>query len=1237
MSDGPSGSGTVRTGQEGNITLVLGNPDFCQIQNAILYASASSFISPLAAHKRIYQGVITRATAPGNLLFAVGHTDDVGQAADNTALSERRARGALAVLTDNTAEWETNFRNPNERWTDADFQTMLTEVGAPADPQSIRQHRELTPAGQALRATLFTSYFRSLRSNSAAVSPLNSLTPPFLGCGEQHALGTGEHAPSRRAEFFFFLTRTPASPATPPTVNCSQYSTWHNPCALIPVVPPAVTDFFVSVVGDNASGDGSRARPWQTIRHSFTQIAILRQPGQHITLNVLPGTYAENVVMPANTTLLGFSTPIPEIQGHGGGEPAIRINNVSNSNVRSVRVSRGDLSGIRVTSGRDITVADCVIAANFAPRGGGVAIINSNQVTIDNNTIELNTAGTIATAITNVDIDAAVLSREIELFEMQVGDAHGGGVYVENSDQIQISRNVIRNNSAILFGGGVAVDNRPAFSGTVEISANRIVCNQCSHASLAPLTPTINCALDDIDDPVVDRMEEETLDVVAARAANLLHGVGIESGLGGGIALRHVTPGTVVSGNIIGRDSEPNRARRGGGLECFVGAYPTIRDNSIDFNLSSDDGGGIAIDQFDPFLPASQPAFFGFRRGPIFPRSTIRMINNSIRSNRCRSDGGGIYATGNPRIEISGQTTISDNQAGENGGGIRVSYAARLTVNGATISGNRCHTLTTERDGGGGIAARNAEVVLRNCSLSNNISLDFAGGAAYFTSAFEGGFGPGGIIGNAFGQYDQIMQDDFLFHTRRYHLHDCRGNDNQALGAAGAGGFMYAVRVEGTEVIEVSIRGASTSILTNTSTFDRGGNRQKRGNVVIDIPLAQPAGLPGDRFFITADVPSVAAGGIQNSTPAPDNHPVVVIRDGGIDHPTTFPFAFGAAPHISDLQPRFGPVSGRQQVTLTGQRFMDDVVVTIGGTRATVTTVSDTSIGLTTPAGALGSADVVVTNPDGQSETVALGYEYVPPPTIGDVQPREGSPTGGTSITITGTGFRPRVRVLIGRLPAVNINLVSPTTITAETPPLRGVSGRIPVDVEVVNEDNQSERIAGGFTYLTSSPSITNMQPRSGPSTISIPFRIDGSDFLTGAQLLIGGQPATNLIVLSSTQITAQTPIQPTVSGLVDVVIRNPDGGSDTIPDGFEYIPPPQISDVQPRVGTGVTPIRITGAQFRSGIAVTLDGLPATNITLVSATEITADTPAHSAGPVEIAVRNTDGQRDSVPGGFTYQ
>jgi hypothetical protein len=1239
MGNGTTGQVTVNAGQQGTIGLVLGNPNFCQIPTGLLFASASSFISPVVAHKRIYQAVIDRHNVSGNLLLVIGHTDDVGQSTSNVALSQRRARAAIAVLTGNTAEWETTFRDPNERWSDADFQSMLAEVGLPSDPQSIRQHRELSAAGQLRRATLFAGYFQSLRGGLAPLAPLNSFTPPFLGCGEQHALGSGDHAPSRRVEFFFFLSSARGSSPILPAIDCSQYSSLHNPCALIPITPPAVTDFFVSELGDNPGGTGSRTNPWQTILHSFTQIAILRQPGQHITLNVLAGSYAENVVIPNNTTLLAFGGAVPEIQGQGGREPAVRINNVINSGISGLRITSGDLSGVRITSSRDITVTDCVISENFAPRGGGVSIIDSNQVTIENNTIELNTAGTIDTAVVSVDIDAAITSQELEVFEMQVGDAHGGGLYVENSGQIFVRNNTIRNNQAILFGGGVAVDNRPDFAGAVEISGNQIVCNQCAHADLSSLSvPATDCVLPDMKDPLVDRMESETIDEVAARAANLLHGVGIESGIGGGIALRHVTPDTVLSRNTIGREGQPNRARRGGGIECFVGAYPTLRDNTITFNLSSDDGGGISIDQFDPFLPVSQPTFFGFRRGAIFPRRTIEMENNSIEFNRCRSDGGGIYATGNPRIAISGRTNIQGNQAGENGGGIRVSYSARLNVTGATISGNRCHTLSTEKDGGGGIAARNAEVTLRNCSLSNNVSPGFAGGAAFFTSAFEGGFGPGGFIGNEFGQFDQMMRDDFQFGTRRYHFHDCRGNDNQALGDSGAGGFVYAVRVFGNEVMEVSIRGAGTGILTNTSTFDRNGNRQKRGNVVIDIPLAQPVGQPGDRFFITADVPPIVAGGIATSSPPPDDNPVVVILAAGAVRPTTFPFSFGPAPRIVDLDPRFGPPAGGQPITITGQRFMQEVVVTIGGAPATVTSVTDSSISATTPPGTLGQADIVVTNPDAQTDSVRLGYEYVPPPTVIDVQPRTGPPSGGTPITITGTGFQSGVRVLIDGRVADNITLISSTTITAEIPNAPGVSGTVPVDVEVRNVDNQSERITRGFTYVTSTPVILNLQPRSGPSTVPIPITVDGTDFLAGVQLSIGGQPAT-ILAVSSTRILAQTPIQPNAAGLVDIEIRNPDGGSDVAASGFEYIPPPRISDVQPRSGGtgGGTPITITGSGFLSGVTVFLGGLPAPNTTLNSSTQITAQTPPHSAGNVDIDVRNADGQRDSVPLGFAYQ
>ena len=50
---------------------------------------------------------------------------------------------------------------------------------------------------------------------------------------------------------------------------------------------------------------------------------------------------------------------------------------------------------------------------------------------------------------------------------------------------------------------------------------------------------------------------------------------------------------------------------------------------------------------------------------------------------------------------------------------------------------------------------------------------------------------------------------------------------------------------------------------------------------------------------------------------------------------------------------------------------------------------------------------------------------------------------------------------------------------------------------------------------------------------------------------------------------------------------------------------------------------------------VTFGGLGASNVVIVDATTITCDTPAHSAGPVDVTVTNSNGSA-TLPGGFTY-
>jgi ABC-type transporter Mla subunit MlaD len=96
------------------------------------------------------------------------------------------------------------------------------------------------------------------------------------------------------------------------------------------------------------------------------------------------------------------------------------------------------------------------------------------------------------------------------------------------------------------------------------------------------------------------------------------------------------------------------------------------------------------------------------------------------------------------------------------------------------------------------------------------------------------------------------------------------------------------------------------------------------------------------------------------------------------DTPTTAP---APAPTITAISLASGPAAGGTLVTLTGSGFQPGAhgsLVDIGGARATVSTVSadGNSLVAVTGAGAVGPADVVVTNGDGQKATLTAGYTY---------------------------------------------------------------------------------------------------------------------------------------------------------------------------------------------------------------------------------------------------------------------
>jgi hypothetical protein len=113
------------------------------------------------------------------------------------------------------------------------------------------------------------------------------------------------------------------------------------------------------------------------------------------------------------------------------------------------------------------------------------------------------------------------------------------------------------------------------------------------------------------------------------------------------------------------------------------------------------------------------------------------------------------------------------------------------------------------------------------------------------------------------------------------------------------------------------------------------------------------------------------------------------------------------APTIRKLSVKTGPAAGGTTVKITGTGFTGATAVRFGSTDATSFTVTPTSISAVSPAGTTGTVDVRVTTPNGASAVVAGDHFAYGSPTVTGVSPNGGPRAGGSSVTVTGSGFAP--------------------------------------------------------------------------------------------------------------------------------------------------------------------------------------------------------------------------------------
>ncbi len=264
----------------------------------------------------------------------------------------------------------------------------------------------------------------------------------------------------------------------------------------------------------------------------------------------------------------------------------------------------------------------------------------------------------------------------------------------------------------------------------------------------------------------------------------------------------------------------------------------------------------------------------------------------------------------------------------------------------------------------------------------------------------------------------------------------------------------------------------------------------------------------------------------------------------------------------------------------------------------------------------------------------ACTIPFGPAPTLTGLIPSTGSPFGGTSVVIAGTGFSKRTTVTFAGKPASNVLCLSSTICMATTPPGEG-----PASVIVTNNHfSTGASRASEFYYQPGIASVT-------PSTGSVGDRV--------AVRTIGIYTQTPIITFGTSTVTDMTcnwPVcmvtVPPGAGTVDVHATNNAATTVISPsDKFTYVLP-TITSITPSHGPigGGTYVDIHGTGFDISAATDgqmkafFNGVPSTYVLCQSSKWCTVRSPAvGSAGAVHVTVSVAGGASAGTSADlFTY-
>ncbi len=224
-----------------------------------------------------------------------------------------------------------------------------------------------------------------------------------------------------------------------------------------------------------------------------------------------------------------------------------------------------------------------------------------------------------------------------------------------------------------------------------------------------------------------------------------------------------------------------------------------------------------------------------------------------------------------------------------------------------------------------------------------------------------------------------------------------------------------------------------------------------------------------------------------------------------------------------------GTIEGGETITLSGEGFLEGMTVTLGGLPCEDVVVSSTSsLSCTTPAGAAGAVDVVVTSPDGQVVRIGDGFVFQDTLSVLGARPSRGGYTGDVVVTVSGTGFsrlqqqatptKPLV-VLFGGVPGDprEVQILSDNLLRCRTPLTQ--TGVLDVTVALITVETEAD----GTPIVVVDPAASSTAARAftafDPTSVLGGTRggpIEGALYVTALDAVMG-LPIPNLLVFTGT------------------------------------------------------------------------------------------------------------------------